>query len=261
MSSAPGSCSLSARRLVHSTCPQLTSCRALVVTTMRSGRQLKACSATKDAARDDWAAARQVAFLPPSLGGLGLLAAERVSPAAYWAAWADALPVLCQRYPDAAARLVQELEGEPAAPCLGEVVVPVRSPQPCRPSAPQCRAVRGKGSRRRRLMATCIRSGCKGGRCVRQATYQRADRTESGGGRERPEPRLEVTRVLERKCEVRERRVAANLGFLGRVRPQRPARRRRVRKTPTPVCLSLRRELARSLRSTHGPAAQAWFRR
>ena len=48
---------------------------------------------------DDWAAARQVAFLPPSLGGLGLLAAERVSPAAYWAAWADALPVLPQRYP------------------------------------------------------------------------------------------------------------------------------------------------------------------
>ena len=30
---------------------------------------------------DDWAAARQVAFLRPSLGGLGLLAAERVSPA------------------------------------------------------------------------------------------------------------------------------------------------------------------------------------
>eukprot|EP00439_Symbiodinium_sp_Y106_P004193 s7165_g1.t1 len=52
------------------------------------------------------------------LGGLGLLAAERVSPAAYWAAWADALPVLRQRYPDAAARLVQEPEGEPAAPCL-----------------------------------------------------------------------------------------------------------------------------------------------
>ena len=48
---------------------------------------------------DDWAAARQVVFLPPSLGGLGLLAAERVSPAAYWAAWADALPVLRQRYP------------------------------------------------------------------------------------------------------------------------------------------------------------------
>ena len=49
---------------------------------------------------------------------LGLFAAGRVSPAAYWAAWADALPVLRQRYPEAAARLVQELEGEPAAPCL-----------------------------------------------------------------------------------------------------------------------------------------------
>ena len=46
-----------------------------------------------------------------------------------------------------------------------------------------------------------------------QATCQRADRTESEGGRERPEPRPEATRVLERKCEVRERRVAANLGF------------------------------------------------
>ncbi|CAE7715571.1 unnamed protein product, partial [Symbiodinium sp. KB8] len=67
---------------------------------------------------DDWAAARQVAFLPPSLGGLSLLAAERVSPAACWAAWADAVPVLRQRYLEAAARLVQELEGEPAAHCL-----------------------------------------------------------------------------------------------------------------------------------------------
>ena len=37
---------------------------------------------------------------------------------------------------------------------------------------------------------------------------------------------------------MRERRVAANLGFLGRVRPQRPARQRRVRKTTTPVCSS-----------------------
>ena len=82
-----------------------------------------------------------------------------------------------------------------------------------------------------------------------QATCQRADRTESGGGRERPEPRPEVTRVLERKCEVRERRVAANLGFLGRVHPQRPARRRRVHNTLRSARPALRRELARSLRS------------
>ena len=33
-----------------------------------------------------------IAFLPVRLGGLGLFAAGRGSPAAYWAAWADALP-------------------------------------------------------------------------------------------------------------------------------------------------------------------------
>ncbi|CAE7037427.1 unnamed protein product, partial [Symbiodinium natans] len=40
----------------------------------------------------------RVSAAPPGQGGLGLLAAERISPAAYWAAWADALPVLRQRY-------------------------------------------------------------------------------------------------------------------------------------------------------------------
>jgi len=42
---------------------------------------------------DDWVAARQLAFLPPSLG-VSASSQLRVSPAAYWAAWADALPVL-----------------------------------------------------------------------------------------------------------------------------------------------------------------------
>lgn len=67
-----------------------------------------------------WQVARHVAFLPTQLGGLGLVAAERTAPAAYWAAWADALPVLRQRYPDAAARCVRELAvgDEAAAPCL-----------------------------------------------------------------------------------------------------------------------------------------------
>ena len=71
---------------------------------------------------DAWAAARSLAFLPPSLGGLGLFAAERVAPVAYWAAWADALLVLRQRYPDAADRLVRELEGAPSAPVVVVVV-------------------------------------------------------------------------------------------------------------------------------------------
>ena len=49
-----------------------------------------------------WTAARLGIFLPPSLGGPGLFAAERVAPAAYWAAWPGALPVLRQRFPDVA---------------------------------------------------------------------------------------------------------------------------------------------------------------
>ena len=68
----------------------------------------------------EWAAAREVAFLPASMGGLGLLRATRVSPAAYWAAWADALPVMRQRRPEAAARCARELSvgDEAAAPSL-----------------------------------------------------------------------------------------------------------------------------------------------
>ena len=67
---------------------------------------------------DAWLAARAVAYLPPSFGGLGLLSTERVSSAAYWAAWADALPVLRARYPEVADGLVHGLEGEPTRPCL-----------------------------------------------------------------------------------------------------------------------------------------------
>jgi hypothetical protein len=43
-------------------------------------------------------------------GGLGLRSAERLAPAAYWASWADALPLLHRRLPHAAARLLQQLQ-------------------------------------------------------------------------------------------------------------------------------------------------------
>ncbi|CAE7568774.1 unnamed protein product [Symbiodinium natans] len=62
-----------------------------------------------------WEAARSLAFLPTLLGGLGLCSAERVRAAAYWAAWADALPVMHQRRPDAAARCARELAAADAA--------------------------------------------------------------------------------------------------------------------------------------------------
>ena len=68
------------------------------------------------------ATVRDVGFLPIRLGGLGLFAAERIAPAAYWAAWADALPVLALRQPILAARCAAELTlgPESAAACLRE---------------------------------------------------------------------------------------------------------------------------------------------
>ena len=50
-------------------------------------------------AEADVAHAQHVATLPAALGGLGLRSAIRTAPAAYWAAWADALPELHKRSP------------------------------------------------------------------------------------------------------------------------------------------------------------------
>ena len=61
--------------------------------------------------------ARAVASLPAALGGLGLQSASRLAPAAYWAAWADSLPVIQARVPDMAAQLQRHL-GDDNARCL-----------------------------------------------------------------------------------------------------------------------------------------------
>ena len=45
------------------------------------------------------AAARRIAFLPVVRGGLGLRSMSLLSPAAYWAAWADVLPIITERVP------------------------------------------------------------------------------------------------------------------------------------------------------------------
>ena len=73
--------------------------------------------------RDRARRARTLAALPGRLGGLGLRSAERTSPAAYWASWADALEVIRQRRPNEAAAFLAELErvGGAQAPCLREV--------------------------------------------------------------------------------------------------------------------------------------------
>ena len=57
--------------------------------------------------------AHNLASLPMRLGGLGLRSARRLAPAAYWASWSDAVPVLQERVPEATAIITRELAGIP----------------------------------------------------------------------------------------------------------------------------------------------------
>ncbi|CAK0827030.1 unnamed protein product, partial [Prorocentrum cordatum] len=64
----------------------------------------------------------RVSSLPLGLGGLGLRSAARTAECAYWASWADALPMLRQRNPTAATELTAALRAGTgaAASCLQE---------------------------------------------------------------------------------------------------------------------------------------------
>lgn len=62
------------------------------------------------AAEEVLARAATLAQLPYKLGGLGLRSAARLSQAAYWASWADCLPMIHQRHPSIAAFLQQSLD-------------------------------------------------------------------------------------------------------------------------------------------------------
>ena len=59
--------------------------------------------------------ARSAATLPVVLGGLGLRSALRTRSSAFWASWADCLPMVFKRYPDLVADFVDQLEGVPEA--------------------------------------------------------------------------------------------------------------------------------------------------
>ena len=69
---------------------------------------------------------RKIASLPGHMGGLGLRDARRTAPAAYFAAWADALPMICERDPEFGNGLVLDLlraEGGPVgdqSSCIAE---------------------------------------------------------------------------------------------------------------------------------------------
>ena len=64
-----------------------------------------------------------VAQLPMRLGGCGLRSALRTTPAAYWASWADTLPMIRARNPEAAQRLYEQLtEQRPPTPSTAAVL-------------------------------------------------------------------------------------------------------------------------------------------
>ena len=72
------------------------------------------------------AVAQDIASLPMRMGGLGIRSASRLAPAAFWASWADALPMLEKRLPPLAAEITTILEGEQVEGCLGELQLATR---------------------------------------------------------------------------------------------------------------------------------------
>ena len=64
--------------------------------------------------------AHQLATLPMRLGGLGLRSASRMAPAAFWASWADALPMLSARLPELTDRFVEGHSTQPRG-CLAQL--------------------------------------------------------------------------------------------------------------------------------------------
>ena len=61
---------------------------------------------------------RDIASLPLVLGGLGLRSAGRSRVPVHWASWADCIPMIFERHPVVAERLLRHLEGHPTSPCL-----------------------------------------------------------------------------------------------------------------------------------------------
>ena len=63
-----------------------------------------------------------MARLPMRMGGLGLRYAVQCADAAYWASWADALPMINERTPAIANLVVQTMDdGSTDTSCLAEL--------------------------------------------------------------------------------------------------------------------------------------------
>ena len=66
-----------------------------------------------------WVSLPTRATPPLILGGLGLRSAVRTSESAYWASWADCLPMIEEMHPEVATEFVTRLEAGVETPCLG----------------------------------------------------------------------------------------------------------------------------------------------
>ena len=69
---------------------------------------------------------KETAVLPMSLGRLGLRSAVKLRVPAFWASWADCLPMILERHPTVVHQLMAELE-EQDTPILHAVAASVRS--------------------------------------------------------------------------------------------------------------------------------------
>ena len=65
--------------------------------------------------------ATQIASLPMRMGGLGIRSASHMAPSAFWASWADALPMLQDRLPSISNQIADVLDGAQAPGCWGEL--------------------------------------------------------------------------------------------------------------------------------------------
>ena len=87
-------------------------------TILGCGRQWRPCWAGCRGTRHN---RRWHATLPMRLGGLGLRTATRMAPAAFWASWADALPMLSQRLPALTDQIMQSLDSVQDGGCLEQL--------------------------------------------------------------------------------------------------------------------------------------------